>query len=404
MPIALPFGLTLSPLLGGALLIVPVLLLVIANRLLHNQAALSSRVALAQKLGWGIKETQKKVVQAITKLPDPSPVQNFDLKTARTRDHIYVNKTLRYPYNQTMAHQPMHIDNWIEIDYNYERDLRQKKEVIDEHGSKVLTSLPENDAAAGELLETLIDYLPKRYPTLFEKIPGGIWNKVTDERFPEADSLVGTPALMVISRLVQDDFLMGREREDGHVYFVGGVVAHPGFYDFSQKINKSLEEVHLHVPQFNEKILKSVERTLKRFEAHQPFERSSWEMVDDYNLYHHNIADLHEGGHLPDDLHPKDYYFRIDHQTFRKMPKSRGMIFGVHPILRRLEEFADLPLVPQLLATIHEQSSEDLMKYKLAPVYQDKMLPYLRELTQSQIDRGLIKGDEEVADFRDLVK
>jgi hypothetical protein len=41
---------------------------------------------------------------------------------------------------------------------------------------------------------------------------------------------------------------------------------------------------------------------------------------------------------------------------------------SVHPILRRLEEFADLPLVPALLTTIHEQSSEDLMKYKLAPV------------------------------------
>lgn len=41
---------------------------------------------------------------------------------------------------------------------------------------------------------------------------------------------------------------------------------------------------------------------------------------------------------------------------------------SVHPILRRLEEFADLPLVPALLATIHEQSSEDLMKYKLAPI------------------------------------
>lgn len=198
--------------------------------------------------------------------------------------------------------------------------------------------MPENDAAAGELLETLIDYLPKvrlslvslyakltpfdlqRYPTLFEKIPGGIWNKVTDERFPQADSLVGTPALMVISRLVQDDFLMGRERDDGHIYFVGGVVAHPGelvlppcprsspsgwssrassltlsractgFYDFSQKINKSMEQIHVGVPQFNEKILKSVERTLKRFEAHQPFERSSWEMVDDYNLYHRKLS------------------------------------------------------------------------------------------------------------------
>lgn len=44
------------------------------------------------------------------------------------------------------------------------------------------------------------------------------------------------------------------------------------------------------------------------------------------------------------------------------------MIFAVHPILRRLEEFADLPLIPALLATVHEKSSEDLMKYKLAPM------------------------------------
>ena len=97
---------------------------------------------------------------------------------------------------------------------------------------------------------------------------------------------------------------MGKERADGQVYFTGGIVAHPGalllphfpsaplltfpagFYDFGEKINRSLFDVHVDVPQFNEKMLKSVERTLKRFEPHQPFERSSWEMVDDYNLYH----------------------------------------------------------------------------------------------------------------------
>lgn len=59
-----------------------------------------------------------------------------------------------------------------------------------------------------------------------------------------------------------------------------------GFYDFSKKINKSMEEIHADVPRFNELLLKSVERTLSRFEPHQPFERSSWEIVDDYNLYH----------------------------------------------------------------------------------------------------------------------
>lgn len=51
--------------------------------------------------------------------------------------------------------------DWIEIDKDYMRDITAKKSVIEEQGDKVLNSLPENDAAAGELLTTLVDYLPK---------------------------------------------------------------------------------------------------------------------------------------------------------------------------------------------------------------------------------------------------
>lgn len=78
---------------------------------------------------------------------------------------------------------------------------------------------------------------------------------------------------------------MARERPDGHVYFTGGLVAFPGFYLLSRKINKSLKTVHSPVPYFNEKLLHSVERTLKRFEPNEPFERTSWEIVDDRELH-----------------------------------------------------------------------------------------------------------------------
>ncbi|GAA5885461.1 hypothetical protein JCM3774_002591 [Rhodotorula dairenensis] len=307
---------------------------------------------------------------------------DFRLETATTRDH-----------------------HWIEIDSNYEQELAYKASVIQEHPDRTVLSLPENDEACAELLQTLVDYLPKRYPTLFDALPGGgIHNKVLGLRFPDCAHLRGTAALHVASKLVQDDFLMGREREDGHVYFVGGLVAIPGFYNFSAKLGMSMASVHAPVPHFNEKILVSVERTLKRFKPEEPFERSSWEIVDDHKTYQHNIAGLAEGEKVSETLDPKDLILRIDHQTFRKLPKSRGIIFGVHPILRPLHTLADLPLVPALLATVHKEGNEDLMKYKLAPCYQHKLLPYLAEMTQSQIDRGLIKGDEDVASFRDLVQ
>ena len=65
----------------------------------------------------------------------------------------------------------------------------------------VVDSLPENDEACGELLLELVDYLPKRYPTLFRRDgPDGITNLVTREQYVSLGSKKGTDALMVISR------------------------------------------------------------------------------------------------------------------------------------------------------------------------------------------------------------
>ena len=50
--------------------------------------------------------TQQTPVLTEQSIPDPTPCLDFDIKTSMTRDYIYANKPLRYPYHQTMAHQP----------------------------------------------------------------------------------------------------------------------------------------------------------------------------------------------------------------------------------------------------------------------------------------------------------
>ncbi|KAG9105011.1 hypothetical protein FRC06_002932 [Ceratobasidium sp. 370] len=277
------------------------------------------------------------MVSSDAPFPAPDPLPSFSLETARTRDYVYVNKTLRYPYYQTMAHQPLLPNNWIELSASYRWYLAEKKRVIAEQGKKVIDSLPENDAACGELLECVVAFLTVRYPTLFDRLwettqdgkeLDGIHNRVTEERYQFS--------------LTENDFLMAREREDGHIYFVGGLVAFPGFYLLSEKIGKSMYEVHMPVPQFNQKL------TLKRMDPNAPFERSSWEIVDDNNLFYHNIATLPEG------------------EAFRKLPRSKVITFAVHPLLKKMRDIrADSPLVPALLSKVHEEASKDLMDYKV---------------------------------------
>lgn len=111
-----------------------------------------------------------------------------------------------------MAHQPLSPNNWIELSSSYEWYLAEKKKVITEQGTKVIDSLPENDAACGELLECVVEFLVARYPTLFDRLKetrdgkelDGVYSHVTKERHqwiggcpPE-----GVEGLKIISRFV----------------------------------------------------------------------------------------------------------------------------------------------------------------------------------------------------------
>ncbi|EJU05052.1 hypothetical protein DACRYDRAFT_104940 [Dacryopinax primogenitus] len=349
--------------------------------------------------------TERNIAEAII-IAEPTPLYDFHLENARTRDYLYANKTLRYPYYQTMAHQPMHINDWLEISSQYEHNLQLKKAVIAEHvkGAKVLDSLPENDAACAELLEMAVDYLPKRYPTLFERLlhgeKDGIRNGVTGHviEWPKAEVPVGIDALRHVSCLTECDFLMAREREDGHVHFTGGLVALPGSYLLSEKIGQRMSEVHGPVPQFNDKLLLSVERTLKRMHPSAPFERSSWAIVDDKNLFWHNIASLPVGAEIT--RPPAELFLRIDRQTFRKLPRTKAIIFGVHPFLRPMSEPASLPLMPSLLLRVLTESNRAMLEYKSIARFERALIPWLRQAEAEQVRKGLISGTEGVRDFR----
>ncbi|KZT52936.1 hypothetical protein CALCODRAFT_475314 [Calocera cornea HHB12733] len=337
-------------------------------------------------------------------IPEPTPLNEFDLKSAKTRDYLVVNKTLRYPYYQTMAHQPMDINDWLEISSLYEHYLQTKKEVIAEHSTEVLDSLPENDAACAELLEVVTDHLPKRYPTLFERLllgeKSGIRNGITGEimEWPKAETPMGVEALRLVSRLTECDFLMAHEREDGHVYFTGGLVALPGSYLLSEKIGQRMSEVHGPVPQFNDKLLLSVERTLKRMHPSAPFERSSWMIADDRNLFWHNIASLPPGAEIT--VPPSDLLLRIDRQTFLKLPRTKAVIFGVHPLLRPMSELASIPLILSLLLRILTESDREMLEYKGIARCERTLIPWLREAEAEQVRLQLINGHEDVSEFR----
>ncbi|PWN30895.1 hypothetical protein BDZ90DRAFT_229882, partial [Jaminaea rosea] len=362
------------------------------------------------------------------RMPPPRPDTTLTPETLdghSARDHIFANKTIRYPYFQTMAHQPMLPEHWIEPDHFYRADLAYKKQLVETQGAVVCDTLPCVDEACGELLELLSQWLVTRYPRLFQWIEPGriIHNLVTEERLdlynPNGQLKSGTSALRVVSGLVQDDFLIAAPLQDGSWICAGGLVAFPGFYLLSDKIGLSLHDTHSPVPDFNEKLLKSVERSFTRMAADKPFERTSWGFTEpDDDLFWTPLAGplpLHVGkngaraqpvrpchlqGRAPEAAQTEDaskLLLRLDHQTFVKMPRTGVIFFGVHPMRRPLSALEHSPLLPQLLLKIHQDSADRFLKYKDAPSYQNSVLPYLESLHRKQLESGVIT-EEDAAD------
>lgn len=65
--------------------------------------------------------------------PDPHP--HTDLRTAMTRNFLYACNGLRYPYRMSMAHKQLHVNDWLEIDNEYEYYRARTTGLMEEYGA-----------------------------------------------------------------------------------------------------------------------------------------------------------------------------------------------------------------------------------------------------------------------------
>ncbi|KAJ7178606.1 hypothetical protein C8R43DRAFT_973942 [Mycena crocata] len=232
-------------------------------------------------------------------------------------------------YHVTMGIRNMQWEEWIELDDQFERYYRIRKDRIERKGRELVRVLPpsvrEHDgedgpvrirggaAAAIELAHELAEYLSRRYPTAFQitrhtksaslaKYPAG-WGGATpvksvrvvpmQEQFDlpmplpltydpsdEKMDLVqqGEDAMRIAGFLVQDDLALMVEGSNGGYYFQAGAIVVPGFWRMKDKLGMRLDEIHLSgkVPQYQEKLHLSFERFFRRLPVDKPVARNNY--------------------------------------------------------------------------------------------------------------------------------
>ena len=131
-----------------------------------------------------------------------------------------------------------------------------------------------------------------------------------------------------IGRLIQEDILIHQlDLQEKRYKLIAGALCFPSFWTLSQKMGMNLDRIHKPVPEYSEDIAKRVDRLFVGLRPEIPIWRANWTVKNNTNLY----MPLFEEEVLPEALNlEKDWWIRVERQTFNKLPLSGAVLFGIH--------------------------------------------------------------------------
>ncbi|PGH12036.1 hypothetical protein AJ79_04545 [Helicocarpus griseus UAMH5409] len=290
----------------------------------------------------------------------------------------------RAKYRTTMALKKLDQENWLTIDKNYVEQHELRDELFQTGKNKVIKCLPEARYACEEVLQEVATYLCQRYPAVFEMGANSVKITKTDEVFRLRDPANALEPLEVAARLAMEDFSILLKNEKGQNYVAATASLFPIGWCAMGRIGYTVSQMHGPVPLWHKEVEFSVNKFLARLTVDSPMERSSYFvqvtapdepmssiLFQPVGLSHEDI-----------EPQPENILIRRERQTFRRLPKSGAIVFGVKTSLTPLQE---LPLEDLKNLVIEMRSWPDAVaKYKGRDHWEAVVVGYLESKTVSK--------------------
>ncbi|KAJ3343512.1 hypothetical protein HDU93_008171 [Gonapodya sp. JEL0774] len=302
---------------------------------------------------------------------------------------------------------------------SYQADMDIRKDAISKAYEEVichqppapydkLVDLDKLADANREMLEVVIDYLGKRFPTSF------MWNTSPDGRRTFANKLRGDEwdlgpggkdwerPLYVLGLLTQADWIIvmpGTEEPDpdldggvAQYRFVSAVniFTFPGFLQ-RDRIGRIMSFVHNPVPSYDSVLRKSMNKFFSSgLREGKPINRFNWILTTDCRLWRkdhqsHATSPAYRGDelvHQSQDKTGDQVYYRTERQTLIRLPRTKAVAFGVKSnqhLLRHVVESEGNQFTQALLNVLGGLDNKVKYYKSLTPELYDRIVEFLHK-------------------------
>jgi hypothetical protein len=270
-----------------------------------------------------------------------------------------------------IATQPLDPADWLDPDAHMAAQLAEKARLRETHLSEIFAELPASFPAQAELLGLLADYLPNRFPDMWQREGEAVRIVPTGQTV----LLAGQSPLLTAASLVQDDLLLLSRAEAGW-RLVAASLSFPSSWNLSEKIGKVLDAIHGPVPGFGPET-RPAQLMARMFDAlrpETPMIRWNWSLYGDRRLFHPDISPSPRfgTGERADPVH-----LRIERQTLRKLPETGAIAFTIRISLVDLNELSAHPEAKTIAGQLHAQLealTPEQLDYKGLATERDRIL------------------------------
>jgi dimethylamine monooxygenase subunit A len=250
-------------------------------------------------------------------------------------------------------------------------------------------------AAQWDVLELVATDLALHYAEHFQlQRAGDAWHwhnslsgLTTTFHFGDPATLPCEP-LEWIGRQVQDDLVL--LSADASATFVGGQLCFANGWDIRDRLGKSFIEIHQRTPPATMASVETGARFLQNLKPGRAYWRMSWnfKLSDQMDMTtKHKPAYKADFARRAPELTAEDVgdsvFIRIERQTFTRLPRSQGLLFGIHTYNSSVAEEAMDPRRAQSILNVLRGAPRDVKDYKAITPIETPLLSFLETRTST---------------------